>query len=137
MARFTPEDLGRVKPADTIIPPGKYKAELEAIEPVTTSRGDALKYRFRIEGDNEFNGKTITGLVPASVRIGSKNCEWVEALLGRQLEPDEQINWRGLIGSRAIILIAHRKDGRMIFANVVAVYDINTPDSIEAACKTG
>jgi len=135
MAKFSPEDLGLVKPADTIIAPGKNVAELEAIEPVTTSRGDALKYRFRIEGDNEFTGKTITGLVPASVKIGSKNCEWVEALMGKQLEPGERIDWQTLTGSRAKIQVAHRQDGRMLFSNVIAVYSINTPDSIESACS--
>lgn len=134
MAKFTLESLGRTKAGFSMIPEGKYEAELEKIEPADNANGPRLLYRFRIEDGGPYSGKKVIGRVSASVNVESKNMKWFSVLQGGPLGLDVKPDWEGVIGKRAIIEVVHNFDGATTWVNIAAIYPIGTPDSIEAAC---
>ncbi len=133
MADFTLDDLGAVEAPDYMLPPGRYVAELRAIEPITTARGRTLKFRFEVMESGTHNGTTVTGLTPAYPKIGNKLCEWVKVLQGAPIKPGEAIDWESLVGSRVIILVDHSKpihENESVFANVMGVYPLDSPEPL-------
>ena len=101
MATFTLESLGRVKAGYTLVPEGRYTAELENVEPADSATGPKAIYRFVIDDDSPYKGYKVRGRVTASLELGSINMQWVAILLGRPLKFDELPNWKGLRGKRA------------------------------------
>lgn len=129
MADFSLEDLGVVEKSD-LLPPGRYTAELRAIEPINTARGRSLKFRFEVVGTSKYEGVTVTGLNTTRLKLGNKLCKWIEALRGEAVKPSEKIIWDDLNGSRAVILVDHstkEHKNEAVFANVIAVYPMDVP----------
>lgn len=134
MAKFSlKKELGTVKGPPPPIPPGRYTAELRAIEGWTkTATGKkSIKFRFEIVEHPEQRGRILIGWAAGNVSLGTKACEWIEALLDRQLKRDEDIDWDALPGKRAVIEVEHEKsynDPNEIYVSIVAVYPLEAPE---------
>ena len=79
----------------------------------------------------ECRGRILIGWAAGNVSLGSKACEWIEALLDRQLKRDEDIDWDSLPGKRAVIEVEHEKsynDPNEIYVSIVAVYPLEAPE---------
>ena len=134
MADFTLDDLGMVEEPDYMLPPGRYVAELRAIEPINTARGRTLKFRFQVEESSKHQGVTVTGLTDTNLKPGNKLCEWIKVLRGKAVKPGEKIKWDDLNGSRVIILVDHtspKRENVSVFANVVAIYPLDSPEPLD------
>ena len=106
---------------------------MRAIEPINTARGRLLKFRFQVEESPKYQGVTVTGLTAANLMPGNKLCEWIKALRGEAVKPGEKIKWDDLNGSRVIIVVDHttpKRENESVFANVVAIYPLDSPEPL-------
>jgi hypothetical protein len=91
------------------VPTGVYRVELIAIEHTDTYGGEYLKWVFRtVDG-----GYTIVDYttVSASTSPTSKCVEWITALLKRELQRGEEVDWETLVGRTAIAYVRLKKLG--------------------------
>ena len=101
----------RAGTGSSTIPQGTYDAALQKIEEKRNNEGSYLMWTFTVSHHGE--AKTVTGVTPMHLDPGSKARFWTEALLGRPLQENEDVDLEKLYGrSCRIELSVIEKDGR-------------------------
>jgi hypothetical protein len=114
MALFTAEDY---EP----LPPGLYIGRLLDVESRESANGEYRRWSWEIlEGSHA--GQKVYANTSTNFGPQAKARQWVENVLGRSLEPGEQIGVEDLVGSRHHLMVENvKRDGRT-FDNVSAVH---------------
>ena len=97
------------------IPTGEYRVELTAIELSTGQYGDQLKWTFSVLD----KGRNLVAYSSFSASLASKCMRWAGALLGRPIQPSEQVDFEALVGKTATaVVVKQRKDDGREFNKV-------------------
>ncbi len=93
---------------------GTYEASLTKVEQASNADGPYLKWTFCL--DCQGQTRNITGFTPMSLDQGSKTRFWVEALLGRSIKDQEEIDLERLYGQvcQLELSIATLNNGQML-----------------------
>jgi hypothetical protein len=104
--------------AQPVLNRGLYNATLERVELRTGPNSDYLMWLFSVIAD----GVTVTIGRPSSTKFttGSKAYQYVQALTGQDLKPEEEIDLEALYGSPCQLLLTVVKlDGSGVAVNRV------------------
>jgi hypothetical protein len=89
------------------LPTGEYRVELTAIEEVDTPYGKQFKWTFRVPDEE----RTLTAYSSISASVKSKCMQWAGALLNRNIQADDEVDFEKLIGKSATaVVVRKRKD---------------------------
>jgi len=115
------------------VEPGLYEAELTKIMEKTSfftneneeeERRRYWQWLFGIKNDDEYEGRTLSANVGDAFGPRSKQRQWVEAMLGRELKAGEKFNTDDLIGGVYHITVHHKKKGDKTYAEITSVNKI-------------
>jgi len=98
----------QVEKYDTL-PEGTYPATFAAIEPMSNESGTFWKWGF----DTTYEGEAHRITATSSPRLTRKTKagEWVQTLIGRQLDPGEDFDFDTIVGNPCqLVLIIHDAD---------------------------
>lgn len=113
------------EPEFELIEAGTYNAKLDELEERQDGQfGPSVRFIFKIEGDEDYDGYKISGFVTLKIDEetneptfwpGTKMWAWVEALNGGSIATDEEIDLEDLVGRSCRVTIIHKEDkkGRM------------------------
>ena len=95
-----------------LLPEGMYDATLKKIEEASNAKGPFLKWHFAVS--HEGKTQSVTSVSPMDLDRGSKTRYWVEAIIGRDLKDEEEIDLERLVGlsCRIVVYVATLDDGR-------------------------
>jgi len=115
MALFTAEEY---KP----LPPGLYVGRLLDIEARESANGEYRRWSWEVvegpEAGRQVYANTSTNFGPQA-----KARQWIENVLGRELEAGEQVGTEALVGGKHHLMVENvKRDGRT-FDNVSAVHE--------------
>jgi hypothetical protein len=97
--------------ASSLLPEGTYTGTLKKVEEKSNADGGYLLWTFSISHHGE--AKTVSGVTGMSLDQGSKERFWVEALIGRPLKDQEEVDMERLYGRACRMELAViEKDGR-------------------------
>ena len=104
------------------VPEGEYDAVLTDVRLVEGPHGEMVKLDFRLCGDDEHEGREVSGVASRRLSENTKLGRWVCGLLGRVPEVGEEITTRDILDKECRIVVKHRAnaDGQ-VFANVAEV----------------
>ena len=112
MTLFTAEDY---EP----LPPGLYVGKLLDVEPRESANGEYRRWSWEVL-DGPEAGRTVYANTSTNFGPQAKARQWVENVLGRELEAGEQISIDDLVGGRHHLMVENvKRDGRT-FDNVSA-----------------
>jgi len=116
------------------LPDGNYEASLTKVEETSNADGPYLKWIFCLDSHGQM--QNITGFTPLSLDQDTKTRFWVEALLGRQLKDDEEVDLERLYGRvcQLTLTAATLDSGRQV--NRIARIEKRTRLSLKARQKT-
>ena len=113
MALFTAEDY---EP----LPPGLYVGKLLDIEPRESANGEYRRWSWEIL-EGSYAGQKVYANTSTNFGPQAKARQWVENILGRELEAGEQVGIEDLVGGKHHLMIENvKRDGRT-FDNVSTV----------------
>jgi len=114
MTLFTAEDY---EP----LPPGLYVGKLLDVEPRESANGEYRRWSWEVL-DGPEAGRTVYANTSTNFGPQAKARQWVENVLGRELEAGEQVSIDDLVGGRHHLMVENvKRDGRT-FDNVSAVH---------------
>ena len=114
MALFTAEDYDP-------LPPGLYVGKLLDIESRESTNGEYKRWGWEIL-EGPYAGRKVYANTSTNFGPQAKARQWVENILGRELEAGEQIGIEDLVGGKHHLMIENvKRDGR-VFDNVSAVH---------------
>ena len=113
-----------------IVDEGIYAAKVKSIEKKDGKFGDYYQVSFKIT-EEDFDGKTVNGNMPADVEVGNKAYKWVSILLGHELEVDEEFDPEDLVGCSCKVAVEHNSNDEGTFAKVTALYKKKKKDEDE------
>jgi hypothetical protein len=98
-------------------PPGKYQARLIAIDEVPGQFDrPAWRWSYAVT-DGEHTGKVAERLTGTDLKAGTKLVEHVEAMYGRALADDEEVDFLALVGQDVeLVIVPTGVDGVRISA---------------------
>ncbi len=101
---------------------GVYRARLVNLQEDEGQYGPFVKYFFEFLEEG-YECQTIRGQssIPETFTAATKMWQWAQALLGRAIQPGEDIDLEDLIGNECMLTIAHKETDRGTFATVEAV----------------
>jgi hypothetical protein len=114
--------------AQPILNRGLYNATLERVEMRPGPNGDFLMWLFSVVAD----GVEVTIGRPTSTKftVGSKAHQYVSALTGQQLKPEEEVDLEALYGAPCQVLVTvARLDGSGARVNRIESVLAYTPES--------
>lgn len=117
----------RAEPSKALVKPGLYPAALASIELREGTHGPFLVWKFDVEHD----GTTVPVSLPSSTKFtsGANGRKYAEAMLGRHLADEEELDLEELYGApcQVLVTIAKLDDGGTVnrIEKVLAV----TPES--------
>jgi len=105
---------------------GVYPAKFVGIEQreIETERGkrEVFIWTFEVEADDET--VEIQGITSTKVSTGrnpSKAYNWLCAIAGKKIEPDEEIDTDDLVGNECVVIVENREVGETEVSRVVDV----------------
>ena len=84
---------------------GEYPAKFIGYEEKTTEFGEAVQFSFMLL-DEENNGTEVRGLASKKLTPKSKMRGWIEGMLGRALEPREEIDLDDLLDRKVMLYVS-------------------------------
>ena len=101
---------------------GVYRAKLVELQEDEGQFGSFVKWFFELL-EEDYDGQTIRGQAsgPESFTAATKMWQWAQALLGRAIQPGENIDLEDLIGNECMLTLGHKETERGTFATVDAV----------------
>jgi len=88
-----------------IVEDGEYPATFAAYEPRTTEFGDAILLSFELS-DPDNHGTIVSSLASKKMSPKSKLRGWIEGMLGRPLEPAEEVDLDSLLGTKVMLYVS-------------------------------
>jgi hypothetical protein len=114
MALFTAEEY---KP----LPPGLYVGGLLDIESRDSANGEYRRWSWEIQ-EGPHAGQKVYANTSTNFGPQAKARQWVENVLGRELEAGEQIGTDDLVGGKHHLMVENVKREGRTFDNVSAVH---------------
>ena len=104
------------------VPEGEYAATPVDVRLVEGPHGEMVKIDFMLSGDEECDGRQVSGVASRRLSENTKLGRWVSAILGRIPEVGDEIRSEDLLHNDCRVAVKHRAnaDGQL-YANVVAV----------------
>jgi len=103
------------------LPAGLYIGERLEIESRESANGEYRRWGWEI-AEGPYAGRKVYANTSTNFGPQAKARQWVENILGRELEPGEQIGIEDLVGGKHHLMIENvKRDGR-VFDNVSAVH---------------
>jgi hypothetical protein len=103
------------------LPPGLYVGELLDIESRESANGAYRRWGWKIE-EGPYAGRKVYANTSTNFGPQAKARQWVENILGRELEAGEQIGTEDLVGDKHHLMVENvKRDGRT-FDNVSTVH---------------
>jgi hypothetical protein len=103
------------------LPPGLYVGELVDIESKTSANGEYRRWSWQI-AEGAYAGRKVYANTSTNFGPQAKARQWVENVLGRELETGEPVGIEDLVGEKHHLMIENvKRDGRT-FDNVSAVH---------------
>jgi hypothetical protein len=99
---------------------GDYLAKFTRYEEDEGIHGAMVKWFFTLE-DEDYSGRTISGISSTSFNPMSKMWAWVQALLARPIEDGEEIDLDDLIGRQVMIDVDHKQTERGTFERIASL----------------
>src|SRR5215212_2202226 len=122
---------------------GLYEAELTKITEKTsfftdeeTKKEERRRYwqwLFVIRNDEDYEGRTLSANVGDAFGPRSKQRQWVESMLGRELKTGERFTTDDLIGGVFHITVHHKKKGDRTYAEITSVNKIRRSKNTKKA----
>ncbi len=114
---------GTVEETPVIVPEGIHHAYPVRINKMDSENGPCLRITFKIDSEDDFGGKEVTGMCNDKIHGNTKWGRWIIAIAGKLPMPGEKINEeRDILQKPCLITIKHtRKDENTTFANVETV----------------
>jgi hypothetical protein len=114
MALFTAENY-------EALPPGLYAGQLLDIESRESTNGEYRRWGWEIL-EGPYAGRKVYANTSTNFGPQAKARQWVENILGRELEAGEQVGTEDLVGGKHHLMVENvKRDGR-VFDNVSAVH---------------
>ena len=104
----------------TAVEIGDYRAKFTRYEEDEGIHGAMVKWFFDLQ-DEEYEGRSISGISSTSFNPMSKMWAWVQALLGRPIEDGEEIDLDELIGREVMIDVDHKVTERGTFEKIAGL----------------
>jgi hypothetical protein len=113
---------------------GVYLSKLVDLQEDEGQYGPFVKCYFELLEEG-YEGQTIRGQasIPESFTAATKMWQWAQALLGRSIQPGEEIDLEDLIGSQCMLTLGHKETERGTFATVEAVNPVRRKKPKEQA----
>jgi hypothetical protein len=103
------------------LPPGQYPGQLLDIESRESANGQYRRWGWEIL-EGPYAGRKVYANTSTNFGPQAKARQWVENILGRELEAGEHIGIEELVGDKHHLMVENvKRDGR-IFDNVSAVH---------------
>ena len=111
---------GTVEETPVIVPEETYNACPARITKMDSKHGPCLRIYFKIDSEDVFDGKEVTGMCSDQIHGNTKWGNWIKAITGKLPMPGEKINEeRDILLKPCQIKVTHtRKDENIVFANV-------------------
>ena len=93
------------------IPPGTYKASFQGLESTETSKGPAIRWRFKIS-EGKHAGQTVSELSDPHATTGNKTGRFLVALSGKSLEGGVKIEPPQYVGRPYLLIIEPKEGGK-------------------------
>jgi len=105
---------------------GIYEAKFKGIEQreVETEQGKREVFVWTFEVDTGEETVEIQGMTSTKISTGrnpSKAYNWLSAIMGRKLEPDEEIDTDELVGKECVVIVEDKKVGDLTVSRVTDV----------------
>ena len=106
------------------VPEGEYDATPVDVRLTEGPHGEMVKIDFLLSGDDDCDGRQVSGIASRRMCENTKFGRWVAAILGRVPEVGEEVKAEDLLHKECRVVVKHRAnaDGRL-FANVVEVME--------------
>jgi hypothetical protein len=114
MALFTAENY-------EALPPGLYAGKLLDIESRESTNGEYRRWGWEIL-EGPYAGRKVYANTSTNFGPQAKACQWVENILGRELEAGEQVGTEDLVGGKHHLMVENVKREGRVFDNVSAVH---------------
>lgn len=99
---------------------GDYRAVFTRYEEDEGIHGEMIKWFFDCE-DEDYPGRTISGISSTAFNPMSKMYAWVGALMGRPIEDGEEIDLDSLVGREVMIDVDHKQTERGTFERIAGL----------------
>lgn len=99
---------------------GDYRAKFTRYEEDEGIHGEMIKWFFDCQ-DEDYEGRTISGISSTAFNPMSKMYAWVQALMGRPIEDGEEIDLDDLIGREVMIDVDHKLTERGTFERIAGL----------------
>ena len=104
------------------VPEGEYAATPVDVRLTEGPHGEMVKIDFILSGDDERDGRQVSGVASRKLSENTKLGRWVCAILGRIPEVGEEITAQDLLHKDCRVVVSHRMtEDEKVFANVVEV----------------
>jgi hypothetical protein len=102
--------------------PGIYRARLVDVQEGEGQFGPFVKWFYELLEEG-YEGQTIRdqSSIPETFTAATKTWQRSQALLGRLIQPGEEIDLRDLIGNECMLTLGHKETDHGTFATVEAV----------------
>jgi hypothetical protein len=99
---------------------GDYRATFTRYEEDEGMHGPMIKWFFELD-DEDYPGRTISGISSTAFNPMSKMYAWVQALMGRPIEDGEEIDLDDLVGRQVMIDVDHKQTERGTFERIAGL----------------
>jgi hypothetical protein len=104
------------------VPEGEYAATPVDVRLTEGPHGEMVKIEFMLSGDDECDGRQVSGVASSKLSENTKLGRWVCAILGRIPEVGQELKAEDLLYKDCRAIVKHRtNDEGQVFANVVKV----------------
>ena len=104
------------------LPPGLYVGKLLDIESRESANGEYRRWSWEIL-DGPYAGQRVYANSSTNFGPQAKARQWVENILGRELEAGEQVGTEDLVGGKHHLMVENAKRDGRTFDNVSAVHN--------------
>ena len=104
------------------VPEDEYDATPVDVRLVEGPHGEMVKIDFMLSGDDDCDGRQVSGVASRRLSENTKLGRWICAILGRVPEVGEKVKSDDLLHRDCRVIVKHRTNGEgQVFANVVEV----------------
>jgi len=105
-----------IKSSNSSLNAGNHNAVFLGIEPSTTSKGEALKWKFKTDG-----GQEVFYFSDNRPTTRNKAGRWLVALSGKQLAENVQINAADYVGKRYLLIVTPTENASTTLTTFTAI----------------
>lgn len=105
-----------------VVPEGAYDATPVDVRLIDGPHGEMVKIDFMLSGDEDCEGRQVSGVASRRLSENTKLGRWIAAILGRVPEVGEDVKAQDLLHKECRVVVKHKTspDGKT-FANVADV----------------